>query len=147
MPQTHRIRDPSSTYTTAHGDAGSLTHGLRPGIELASSWILCWLLNLFNCNGNSFSFFSLTRPTKSCKIQAPEHPDQPPPPHSPTGPSQACDRAVTFALLKNHMTILFGGPRASASSGKLVKIQISGPSPTPHLVCQEVWVESEKVHF
>ena len=29
-----------ATYTTAHGNAGSLTHLARPGIELASSWIL-----------------------------------------------------------------------------------------------------------
>ena len=28
------------TYTTAHSNAGSLTHWMRPGIEPASSWIL-----------------------------------------------------------------------------------------------------------
>ena len=28
------------SYTTAHGNAGSLTHGVRPGIESASSWML-----------------------------------------------------------------------------------------------------------
>ena len=28
-----RIRDASVTYTTAHGNVGSLTHGARPGIE------------------------------------------------------------------------------------------------------------------
>ena len=28
------------TYITAHGNARSLTHGARPGIELVSSWIL-----------------------------------------------------------------------------------------------------------
>ena len=27
-------------YTTAHGNAGSLTHGARPGIEPVSSWML-----------------------------------------------------------------------------------------------------------
>ena len=34
-------RDPtlSVTYTTAPGNAGSLTHLLRPGIELSSLWI------------------------------------------------------------------------------------------------------------
>ena len=31
---------PSATYTTAHGNARSLTHWVRPGIEPASSWIL-----------------------------------------------------------------------------------------------------------
>ena len=30
----------SVTYTTAHDNARSLTHQSRPGIELASSWIL-----------------------------------------------------------------------------------------------------------
>ena len=29
-----------AVYTTAHGNAGSLTHWVRPGIEPASSWIL-----------------------------------------------------------------------------------------------------------
>ena len=29
-----------ATYATAHSNAGSLTHGMRPWIELASSWIL-----------------------------------------------------------------------------------------------------------
>ena len=29
--------EPSATYTTAHGNAGSLTHGARPGIEPATS--------------------------------------------------------------------------------------------------------------
>ena len=30
----------SSTYTTAQGNAGSLIHWARPGIEPASSWML-----------------------------------------------------------------------------------------------------------
>ena len=30
----------SATYTSAHGNAGSLTHCVRPGIELATSWFL-----------------------------------------------------------------------------------------------------------
>ena len=34
----------SSTDTTAHGNAGSLTHWVRTGIELASSWILVWFV-------------------------------------------------------------------------------------------------------
>ena len=43
----HRIRAVSATYTTAHGNAGNLTHWVRPGIELSSSWIpvrflTCW---------------------------------------------------------------------------------------------------------
>ena len=30
----------SATYTTAHGNARSLTHGARPGIKPVSSWML-----------------------------------------------------------------------------------------------------------
>ena len=33
-------RKTSVTYTTAHSNAGSLTHWARPGIELATSWLL-----------------------------------------------------------------------------------------------------------
>ena len=36
----HQIRATSVTYTTAHGNARSLTHLARPGIKPASSWIL-----------------------------------------------------------------------------------------------------------
>ena len=34
--------DPShiTAYTVAHGNTGSLTHGVRPGIDPPSSWIL-----------------------------------------------------------------------------------------------------------
>ena len=31
---------PDPSYTAAHGNAGSLTHWVRPGIEPSSSWIL-----------------------------------------------------------------------------------------------------------
>ena len=31
---------PTSTYTTAHSSAGSLTHWARPGIEPTTSWFL-----------------------------------------------------------------------------------------------------------
>ena len=40
QPQQCQIQATSSTYTTAHGNAGSLTHWARPGIEPASSWLL-----------------------------------------------------------------------------------------------------------
>ena len=38
QPQQHGIQATSATYTTAHGNAGSLTHWARPGIEPATSW-------------------------------------------------------------------------------------------------------------
>ena len=40
QPQQRRIWAMSVTYTTAHSNAGSFTHGARPGIEPASSWML-----------------------------------------------------------------------------------------------------------
>ena len=47
QPQQHKIQATSMTYTTAHDNAGSLSHWAKPGIEPASSWILagfitCW---------------------------------------------------------------------------------------------------------
>ena len=40
QPRQRQIRAASANYTTAHGNTGSLTHWLRPGIESASSCIL-----------------------------------------------------------------------------------------------------------
>ena len=40
QPQQCQIRAESVTYTTAHGNARSLTHRARPGIEPATSWFL-----------------------------------------------------------------------------------------------------------
>ena len=37
------IQDASVTYNTAHGNARSLTHWVRPGIEPSSSWILAMM--------------------------------------------------------------------------------------------------------
>ena len=39
-PQQHGIRAASATYTTAHGNAGFLTHWARPGMEPTSSRML-----------------------------------------------------------------------------------------------------------
>jgi len=45
QPQQHGIRTASATYTTAHGNARSLTHCARPGIEPATSWFLVGFVN------------------------------------------------------------------------------------------------------
>ena len=39
------IRAASATYNTAHSNAGSLTHRVRPGIEPGSLWILVGFIN------------------------------------------------------------------------------------------------------
>ena len=42
-----------STYTTAHGNAGSLTQRARPGIEPLSSWMLLGFVNLRATTGTA----------------------------------------------------------------------------------------------
>ena len=47
MPQQHGIQAMSVIYTTAHNNARSPAHRVRPGIEYASSWtvvgfVTCW---------------------------------------------------------------------------------------------------------
>ena len=44
MPQQRRIQAVSVTCTIAHGNGGSLTHKMRPGIEPKSSWMLVGIL-------------------------------------------------------------------------------------------------------
>ena len=48
MPQPMQCQIPasSSTYTTAHSNAGSLTHWAGPGIEPTSSWMIVWLVTV-----------------------------------------------------------------------------------------------------
>ena len=41
----------SVTYTTVHGNTGSITHWARPGIELESSWILVGFVNHWATTG------------------------------------------------------------------------------------------------
>ena len=53
QPQQCGIQAMSATYTTAQGNAGSLTHWLRPGIEAASSRMLVRLFPL-NHSRNSW---------------------------------------------------------------------------------------------
>ena len=40
QPQQHGIWASSGTYTTAHGNARSVTHWVRPGIRPTTSWFL-----------------------------------------------------------------------------------------------------------
>ena len=44
-PWQRGIRDASATYTTAHGNTGSLSHWARPWIEPATSWFLVGLVS------------------------------------------------------------------------------------------------------
>ena len=57
QPQECGIRALSSTYTTAHSNAGSLTHWARTGIEPTSSWILVQFVNHWATEGTPILFF------------------------------------------------------------------------------------------
>ena len=74
QPQQCRSWAVSMTYTRAHSNAGSLTHWVRPGVELASSWlVLSWvcyhwttqelLLTSILLMGKFFSYPLLTQKT------------------------------------------------------------------------------------
>ena len=49
--QQSRIWAASATYTAALGNARSLTHWARPGMEPTSSWTLCWVLSPWATTG------------------------------------------------------------------------------------------------
>ena len=53
QPQQHQTQATSVTYTTAHGNTGSLTHRVRPGIKPTSSQTLYQVLHPLSHNGNS----------------------------------------------------------------------------------------------
>ena len=50
-PQPGQIWAGSATYTTAHGNAGCLTHWVRPGIECATSLFLVRVVNHWAMTG------------------------------------------------------------------------------------------------
>ena len=51
--QQHQIQATSGTCATAFGNARSLTHWARWGINPTSSWIPCWVLNPLSHDENS----------------------------------------------------------------------------------------------
>ena len=60
-PQQHWIWATSVTYATACGNTRSLNNWPGPGNKLASSWTVCWILNLLSHNRNIWpSVFMLT---------------------------------------------------------------------------------------
>ena len=58
-PQHRGIQAESATYTTAHSNAGSLTHWARPGIKLATSWFLIGFVNHCTMTGTPTLLFIL----------------------------------------------------------------------------------------
>ena len=56
-PQQLGIRAMSATYTTALGNAGSLTHGARAGTEPETSWFLVGFVNHCALTGTPICYF------------------------------------------------------------------------------------------
>ena len=56
-PQQRGIRAASATYTTAHGNAGSLTHQAKAGTEPATSWFLVGFVNHCTTTGTPYQIF------------------------------------------------------------------------------------------
>ena len=54
-PQQHQFQAASASYTTAHGNAGSLIHWARPRIEPTTSWFLVRFVNHWATMGTPFS--------------------------------------------------------------------------------------------
>ena len=57
--QDEWIRAASATYTTAHGNAKSLTHWARTGIEPTTSWFLVGFVNHWATTGTPTIFYLL----------------------------------------------------------------------------------------
>ena len=62
-PQQCWVQAMSLTYTTVHGNAGSLTHWTRPGIEPTSSWMLAGFINCWAVIGTLVSRLFLNKHT------------------------------------------------------------------------------------
>ena len=56
-PQQSGIRAASVTYIKGHSISGSLTHWVRPGMELTSSWVLVGLV--YRCATTGIPWFSI----------------------------------------------------------------------------------------
>ena len=59
IAQQCQIPAASVTYTAAHSNAGSLTHWVRPGMDLISSWILVGFVNCWATMGTPHFFYNL----------------------------------------------------------------------------------------
>ena len=57
QPQQRRIQAMCVTCTTAHSNAGSLTHWARPGIEPTPSWILVGFINHWSMTGTPLTVY------------------------------------------------------------------------------------------
>ena len=56
QPQQCQIQAISATYTTAHGNVGSSTHWVRPGIKPTTPWFLVGFINHWAMTGTPAKF-------------------------------------------------------------------------------------------
>ena len=69
QPQQHQTQAMSTTYTTAHSNARSLTHRARPGIKPVSLWIQSDLFPLSHDRNSIMThIFNLTFLSNYCQI-------------------------------------------------------------------------------
>ena len=75
QPQQCGIWASSETYTTAHGNSGSLIHWARPGIEPATSWSLVaflnhWAMKETSSTGSFYLWvpYPQVQPTEDCGL-------------------------------------------------------------------------------
>ena len=64
QPQQHGIQAMSAHYTTAHGNARSPAHLVKPGVKPASSWILVRLISTvphFQCAARIVKMTSMSK--------------------------------------------------------------------------------------
>ena len=66
QPEQHWIHTASATYSTAWGNARSLTHWVSLGMEPTSLQTLCWVLNPLSHNKNSLSAVNTVVPLTHC---------------------------------------------------------------------------------
>ena len=104
-PQQCWIWATSETYTTAFGNARSLTHWVRPGIELTSSLILVGFLTHWTTMGTP-SFILFFGHTHSIL----KFPDQGSNPHQSSGNAGYLTCWTTKELLFHYLFFSFLGP-------------------------------------
>ena len=105
QPQHRQIRVTSAIYTTAHGNARSLTHWARPGMEPASPWMLVRCLNCWARTGtpqllvkHSIPFYTLSSFLQQQEaLTATYLPN-------PRGPSESFPKILTPASLEKKPT-------------------------------------------
>ena len=110
QPQQCQIWAASATYTTAHSNAGSLTHWVRPGMEPATLWFLVGFVNHWATTGTPENFKLYVRGSHlwpvSFLVESPSS-DQRLTNYSPQAKSSSSPDFVNEVLLEHNHNHLF----------------------------------------